>query len=101
MGRRIVWTSESRWWLREIYDYIRQDSPETALKVVRRIREKARVLLDFPELGHVYEPAREENVRVLLYGHYRIVYQPSGPGEIHILGVFHGALDLKRHLKLR
>ena len=74
MGRRIVWTSESRWWLREIYDYIRQDSPDTALKVVRRIHDKAHVLLDFPELGHVYEPGREENVRVLLYGHYRIVY---------------------------
>jgi toxin ParE1/3/4 len=100
VGRRIVWTSESRWWLREIFDYIRQDSPQTAVKVVRRIREKARALLDFPELGHVYEPAREENVRILLYGHYKIVYQPSESGEIYILGVFHGALDLKRHLKL-
>ncbi len=101
MGRRIVWTPESRWWLREIYDYIKQDRPTTAFKVVRRIYERAHILLDFPELGHVYEPAREQNVRILVYGHYRIVYQRSEAGEIYILGVFHGALDLKRHLKLR
>jgi toxin ParE1/3/4 len=101
VGRRLVWTPESRWWLREIYDYIRQDSPETAFKVVRRIYDKAHVLLDFPELGHVYEPACEDNVRILVYGHYRIVYQLSQREEIYILGVFHGALDLARHLKLR
>ncbi len=101
MGRRIVWTQESRWWLREIYGYIKQDKPTTALKVVRGIYEKAHLLLDYPELGHIYEPAREENVRILVYGHYRIVYQPADSGEIYILGVFHGALDLKRHLKLR
>ena len=29
----------------------------------------APLLLDFPELGPVYEPAREANVRILLYGH--------------------------------
>jgi toxin ParE1/3/4 len=101
VARRIVWTSESRWWLREIYSYISRDSPATALKVVRRIYERAHILVGFPELGHVYEPAREENVRTLVYGHYRIVYQPSEGDEIFILGVFHGALDLERHLKLK
>lgn len=101
MGRRLIWTPEARWWLREIYDYIRQDSRERAFKVVRRIYEKAHILLDFPDLGHIYEPACEHNVRILIYGHYRIVYQPSDDGKVYILGVFHGALDLKRHLKLR
>jgi len=84
VGRRIVWTTESRWWLREIYDYIQQDSQATALNVVRSILEKARLLLEFPELGHIYEPARGEKVRVLLYGHYRIVYQPAETGELTV-----------------
>jgi plasmid stabilization system protein ParE len=101
VGRRIVWTPESRWWLREIYEYIKKDKPATAVKVVRRIYEKAHVLLDFPELGHVYEPARVENVRILVYGHYRIVYKLADSGEVFILGVFHGALDLRRHLTLK
>jgi plasmid stabilization system protein ParE len=39
-------------------------------------------------------------VRVLLYGRYRIVYKVEG-ANVYILGVFHGALDLKRHLQLK
>ena len=39
------------------------------------------------------------NVRILLYGHYRIAYERRQDGNIYVLGVFHGALDLKRHLR--
>lgn len=101
MARRIVWTVESRWWLREIYDYLSEKAGrETAFKVVRGILDRTRILVDFPELGHRYEPARDRNVRTLLYGKYRILYLFEEDDSIHILGVFHGALDLERHLKL-
>lgn len=39
-------------------------------------------------------------VRILLYGRYRIVYQRRSDENVYVLGVFHGALDLKRHLRL-
>lgn len=98
---RLIWTPEARWWLREIYDYIKADSQQAAHRVVRGIFDKAHVLLEFPEIGYVYEPRKQRNIRVLLYGHYRIVYQHGADGDIHVLGVFHGALDLKRHLRLK
>jgi plasmid stabilization system protein ParE len=96
---RIVWTDEARLWLREIYDYIAQDSPKAALGVVSGIYRRTRILLQHPEIGHRYHERPNQNIRILLYGHYRIAYRVGEKGKIEILGVFHGALDIERHLK--
>ena len=41
-----------------------------------------------------------EDIRILLYGHYRIAYLLKEGGDIDILGVFfHGSLDIQRFLK--
>jgi len=97
---RLIWTPESRWWLREIHQYISRDSPSAAYKVVHGIYEKAHLPLTFPDIGHLFQPEKYPGVRTLLYGRYRIVYQRRTDENIYVLGVFHGALDLKRHLEL-
>jgi toxin ParE1/3/4 len=92
----IAWTDEAQRWLREIHDYIAEDNPDAAARIVLGLHERTTVLLTFPEIGHRY---RENlDVRVLLYGHYRIAYLIKKPRDIIILGVFHGALDIKRYL---
>jgi toxin ParE1/3/4 len=63
---------------------------------VLAIRAKTEILLTFPELGYRYRERPE--VRVLLYGHYRIAYLVTAKRDIEILGVFHGALDIRRYL---
>jgi plasmid stabilization system protein ParE len=98
---RLIWTPEARWWLREIHQYISRDSPTAAYKVVHGIYEKAHLPLTFPDIGHLHQPEKYPGVRILLYGRYRIVYQRRTDGNIYVLGVFHGALDLKRHLQLK
>lgn len=98
---RLIWTPESRWWLREIHQYISRDSPSAAFKVVHGIYEKAHLPLTFPDIGHLYQPQKYPGVRLLLYGRYRIAYQRRSDGNIYVLGVFRGALDLKRHLQLK
>jgi len=95
---KISWTDEAQRWLKDIYDYIAADDPSAAARVVEGIHERARVLLRFPEIGHRYASARAENVRILLYGHYRIAYVLKPDGDIDILGVFHAALDIDRYL---
>ena len=47
----IRWTEEAHRWLRDIHDYIAEDSPDAAQKVVCGIYEKAQVLRRFPEIG--------------------------------------------------
>ncbi len=49
---RISWTDEAQKWLREIYEYVARDNKEAAVKLVNSIRQKVKVLEDFPLLGH-------------------------------------------------
>lgn len=49
-----------------------------------------------PEIGYRYLPS-SRNVRILMHGHYRIAYLLKDDGDIDILGVFHGALDIDRY----
>jgi len=41
--------------------------------------------------------ASRRHVRILLYGHYRIAYLIKADGNIDILGVFHGSLDISKY----
>jgi toxin ParE1/3/4 len=94
----ISWTAEAERWLRDIHDYIAEENPEAASRVVEGIYEKVQLLRQFPELGHRYERTPNQHIRILLYGHYRIAYLIKPDGHIDILGVFHGALDINRYL---
>ena len=92
----LVWTREAKHWLKDIYDYIALDDPEAARSVVEGIFDRAQQLSEFPASGYRYEGS-SKNVRILLYGHYRIAYRALD-NEIIILGVFHGALAIERYL---
>ena len=94
----IRWSEEAYHRLRDIFDYIAQDNPAAARRVVQAIFEKVQVLRRFPEMGHKYRSASKGEIRILLYGHYRIAYCFSRTGTIDILGVFHGALDIEHYL---
>ena len=94
----INWTSESEIWLKDIYDYIAGDNPEAANRVVEGISEEVQLLREFPELGHRYGRHTGQHIRILLYGHYRIAYLIKSDGDIDILGVFHGGMDIDRYL---
>ncbi len=56
------------------------------------------ILKTFPEMGHIYENHYNRNIRILLYGHYRIAYLMKSSTEIDILGIFHGSLNIDRFL---
>ncbi len=94
----IRWTDESEKWLRDIFDYIATDNPQAAANVVAGIYEKVQHLREHPQMGYRYEREVQKEVRILLYGHYRIAYLLKASGDIDILGVFHGALDIERYL---
>jgi plasmid stabilization system protein ParE len=94
----IIWTYESEIWLNDIYTYIAEDDPDAAARIINNIYEKVQLLLNHPRLGYRYEPAEPREVRILLYDHYRITYLIKDNGNIDILGVFHGALEIDRYL---
>ena len=69
---RITWTDEAVRWLRDIHDYIAQDNPDAADRVVTGIYKKAQVLADLPDIGHRFRTEPEGDIRILVHGHYRI-----------------------------
>jgi toxin ParE1/3/4 len=93
----INWTRESEIWLQDIYNYIAADNPHAAVQTIISIYETAQLLANHPQLGYRYEPERSREVRILLYQHYRIAYLLKPDGNIDILGVFHGALEIERY----
>jgi toxin ParE1/3/4 len=95
---QVVWTAEARRRLQDIYDYIAADNEEAAHRTVLAIHERAGILVTFPGIGYRYRQRPE--IRVLLYGHYRIAYLIGARGDVEVLGVFHGALDMGRYLAL-
>jgi toxin ParE1/3/4 len=97
MGK-VRWTEEASCWLQEIHDYIAEDNPEAAQRTARGIYNKAQELSKFPERGYRYESASGRHIRIILYGHYRIAYLVRTSGDVDILGVFHGALEIQRYL---
>ena len=95
----IRWTAEAEIWLRNIYDYIAEDNASAAARVVAGIYEKAQLLRQFPDIGYRHRSEKEGEIRILLYGHYRIAYLRRKEKDlVDILGVFHGALDLDRYI---
>jgi toxin ParE1/3/4 len=94
----IRWTDEAAAWMEDIYKYIARDSPDSAARVLQGIYDTVQILSEFPETGYRYRRTPEDDIRVLLYGHYRIAYLSGKEDVVEILGIFHGALEMDRYL---
>ena len=93
---KITWTNEAQRWLEDIFEYIAADNPVAAEGTIQGIYERAQVLAQYPEMGHRYLHS-SRNVRIILYGHFRIAYLVKDNGNVDILGVFHGSLDITKY----
>jgi plasmid stabilization system protein ParE len=93
---QVTWTDEALRWLEDIFEYIAADNPDAAAATVDGIYERTQVLAQFPEIGHRYMHSTR-NVRILLFGHFRIAYLVKPDGDVDVLGVFHGALDITKY----
>jgi toxin ParE1/3/4 len=94
----IRWTEEAVKWLRNIYDYISEDNPIAAQHVIEGIYERTQILESFPEIGYKYRGEPDGEIRILLYGHYRIAYLIK-QGAVEILGIFHGSMEIEKYIK--
>ena len=95
----IRWTREAESWLKDIHEYISQDSVATANRVLSEIYERVQILEQHPEAGYMYAAKPDGNIRILLYGHYRITYLiHNDQPVISVLGVFHGALEIDKYI---
>jgi plasmid stabilization system protein ParE len=94
-----MWAAEAARCLEEIRDFLAERSPRAAANTLAGIYRLAGSLDHLPERGFRYRTRTGREVRVVLFGHYRVVYRVEPNGDIVILGIFHGAMDLARHLR--
>ena len=86
---RIKWTRRALSNLQAIADYISQDSPRAAQKVVSRIRVSARMLPKHPKMGR---SGRVAGIReFVVSGTPYIVAYRIHENRLEILAVIHGA----------
>jgi toxin ParE1/3/4 len=78
--------------LEAIADYIAADNPTRAPSFVQEIRERCRLLGDFPESARRF-PELGKDARILPYGNYVIIYR-NLPQQVLISRVIHGARDI-------
>ncbi len=95
---RIRWTEGALDWLEEIHSHIARENPVAARRVTQGIYDKIQTLKDFPEMGYRYRHRSGEDIRILLYGHYRIAYLIKVDRVVEILGIYHGSLDIDKYL---
>jgi plasmid stabilization system protein ParE len=93
----VAW--EVRWveaaWddLDQVAAYIARDSPNYAGAFVRKLLDAGLSLVQMAERGRVVPEWKEQSIRELLIGNYRLIYQVSDK-MVHVLGIVHGARDL-------
>lgn len=63
---RLNWTHEAEIWLKDIFDYVAQEDPRAATRVVERVYNRAQDLIRFPQIGYRYEAIIDREVRILL-----------------------------------
>ena len=86
---KLFWTETARQDLQGIRRYIATDNPTVAKRWVQRLRERARNALHAPLAGRTVSEMSREDIRELIEGNYRIVYQVFAD-RLVILTVFEG-----------
>ncbi len=92
---KLIWTDQAINDLGDIGDYIAENSEKYAKLTVQNLFERVNILKTFPLSGRIVPEKNHENVRELIEGSYRIIYEIVSNEQVNILTVYHSARDLK------
>jgi plasmid stabilization system protein ParE len=98
--RRLVVSKEARHDLREIKNYIAEDSIASARRVLAEFRHAFLELRKSPGIGHTRQDLTKWPVLFWPVRSYLIIYR-SGVQPLEIIAVLHGRRNLKRILRER
>jgi toxin ParE1/3/4 len=99
---KIIWTQRSLNDLKSIAEYIAKDSVKYASLTLQRILDVTNYLETNPRIGRmVPEVGKNDKIREIIFGNFRIIYKISGSQIIHILTVHHSARRLRQTTLIR
>ena len=89
---KIIWTQRSLDDLKSIAEYISKDSVKYAALTLERIIDVTKHLESNPRIGRmVPEIGKNDKIREIILGNFRIIYKITSILTIHILTVHHSA----------
>lgn len=83
----VIWSEPAKSDLKQIFDYISEDSIYYAHEVIDKLVEATEILNKFPRLGRIVPEKNTESIREIFKYSYRIVYQITE--SIEILTIVH------------
>ncbi len=88
---KIVWTEISIKDIKDIYDYIAQNSIRYAGITINKIYQKAQIIIDNPFSEKIVHEFNDKMIREVISGNYKIVYRIMSELQVDILRVYHSA----------
>lgn len=88
----VEWSGPAKRDLKQIYDYIAQDSKYYAKNVVQNIVEKSKKLEPFPKAGRIVPEINDSTIREIFVYSYRLIYEVKS-NRVEILAIIHGGRD--------
>jgi plasmid stabilization system protein ParE len=92
VAREVVWARRARSDLRLAISHIQADSPTAARTFASAIIQSSRSLATLSERGRVVPELGQEEVRELLLGRYRLVYEVF-PARVAVVRLIHASRD--------
>lgn len=89
----VRWTETAIGHLTAIHDYIAQDSPIYARRMVDRLTRRSQQIEAFPLSGRVVPEYGAESVREIIERPYRIICRVP-PERVDVVAIIHGARRL-------
>jgi len=90
---KVHWTDTAEAHLDAIHDYIAQNSPEYAKRIVDRLTRKSQQIGKFPFSGRRVPEYDIDQIREVIEGSYRSIYYIKSD-QIDVLAVIHGAINI-------
>jgi plasmid stabilization system protein ParE len=94
----IKWTPQAADDLESIANFIAKDSPNYARLFVIDVLDAVDRLVVFPQSGRIVPELKNQTIREVIKGHYRIVYRFKAE-TVEVLTVHHGARLLGHALR--
>ena len=91
---QVVWAPQAIQDVEAIRAHVARDSAHYANLVVERLVAAVERLQDHPRSGRVVPELRDESIREVIHGNYRIVYRLRHD-VVEIATVFHGARSFR------
>ena len=94
---QVRWTEAGSSWMERVHQSIAADSVRNADRVVESLMERVEWLGQSPLLGYRIEHDSDHHIRVLVHGHYRVVYLVEDDAVV-VVGVYHTPMNFVAYL---